>query len=89
MFRSLQFLVCLFAVAPSVWAASNTGRKKPKQFRIEVTWEPYSPDGFERNMALINGQFPGPKLELTKGDEVHFLVENKMPFNTSIHFHGA
>jgi FtsP/CotA-like multicopper oxidase with cupredoxin domain len=56
--------------------------------KVELTWETRSPDGFMRNITLINGQFPGPRLEIDQDDEVFFLVENNMPFDTTIHFHG-
>jgi FtsP/CotA-like multicopper oxidase with cupredoxin domain len=36
----------------------------------------------------MNGQFPGPLLDLNQGDTVEFLVHNNLPFNETIHFHG-
>jgi FtsP/CotA-like multicopper oxidase with cupredoxin domain len=39
-------------------------------------------------MILVNGQFPGPTLEINQGDEVEVRVHNKMPLNTTVHFHG-
>ena len=40
------------------------------QFRLDLTWETYSPDGNLRQMVLMNGQFPGPQLNLDFGDDV-------------------
>ena len=57
-------------------------------FDLELTWGRGSPDGFERDMIYINGQFPGPLLEIQQGDWVEITVVNKMPFNTTIHAHG-
>jgi hypothetical protein len=37
------------------------------RFPVTLTWEKGSPDGFERDMILINGQFPGPTLEMNEG----------------------
>ena len=35
-----------------------------------------------------NGQTPGPMIEAVEGDRVRILVTNKLPENTSIHWHG-
>ncbi|KAI5920541.1 multicopper oxidase [Camillea tinctor] len=39
-------------------------------------------------MFKINGQFPGPLLEMNEGDDVVILVKNESPYNTTIHYHG-
>ena len=39
-------------------------------FEINLTWETRAPDGQPRNVILINGQFPGPQLNLDYGDNV-------------------
>ncbi|KAK7413172.1 hypothetical protein QQX98_007951 [Neonectria punicea] len=62
--------------------------KYEKAFDLTLTWEAYAPDGFKRDVILVNGQFPGPLLELTEGDDVLVNVHNEMPFDTTIHFHG-
>ncbi|KAF2727478.1 hypothetical protein EJ04DRAFT_451268 [Polyplosphaeria fusca] len=61
---------------------------KTSRFTLELTWGTGSPDGFEREMIFINGQFPGPTLEITQGDWVEIDVVNNMPFNSTIHAHG-
>lgn len=58
------------------------------RFPITLTWEKGSPDGFERDMIFMNGQFPGPTLEMNEGATVEFTVINQLPFETSVHFHG-
>lgn len=58
-------------------------------FTLELTWETGAPDGFEREMIFINGQYPGPLLEIQQGEWVEITVVNKMPFNTTIHSHGT
>ncbi|KAF4986067.1 hypothetical protein FDECE_16145 [Fusarium decemcellulare] len=82
LFRPL--LVPLFLLLGPLTSA----KKYEKVFELTLTWEAYAPDGFERYMILVNGQFPGPLLELTEGDDVQVNVHNEMPFNTTIHFHG-
>ncbi|PMD17252.1 multicopper oxidase [Hyaloscypha hepaticicola] len=60
----------------------------PRQFQLTVTWENRSPDGFSRNMILVNGQSPGPAIEINEGEEVWVTVLNQMPFPTTMHYHG-
>lgn len=60
-----------------------------RRFDFTVTWAQNAPDGVERNMFMINGQFPGPKLEVIQGDNVVVKLRNSSPFNTTIHYHGA
>ncbi len=69
---------CLFH---SIWA-------KLVRFEVVLTWQRGSPDGVNRQMILMNGQFPGPVLELDYGDDVEFTMINQLPFNCAIHFHG-
>ncbi|KAI5851628.1 Cupredoxin [Morchella snyderi] len=48
-----------------------------------------SPDGYERQVLLINGSFPGPTIEANWGDTVVVHVTNSLTNNgTGIHFHG-
>ena len=57
-------------------------------FKLEMTWEKGAPDGYDRDMIFINGQYPGPLLEIQQGDWVEIEVVNNMPFNTTMHAHG-
>lgn len=36
-----------------------------------------------------NGRTPGPTIEVTEGDRVRILVENKLPEHTTVHWHGV
>ncbi|KAL4951520.1 multicopper oxidase-domain-containing protein [Aspergillus filifer] len=67
----------------SVKATGNT-----VSFQVNLTWEDSKPAGIPRKMILSNGQSPAPTLNLKQGDDVEFLVNNDMPFSTTIHFHG-
>ncbi|KAJ5758017.1 uncharacterized protein N7511_006711 [Penicillium nucicola] len=62
--------------------------ESPKKFELNLSWETRAPDGVERMQALVNGQFPGPPLLLDEGDKVEVTVNNYMPYNTTIHYHG-
>ncbi|KAF7593834.1 hypothetical protein BBP40_010769 [Aspergillus hancockii] len=61
---------------------------KVVHFELNLTWEDAKVAGATRKMIRSNGQFPGPTLRLRQGDEVEFLVNNSMPFGTTVHFHG-
>jgi FtsP/CotA-like multicopper oxidase with cupredoxin domain len=39
-------------------------------------------------MLTVNGQFPGPKIEVNHGDIIRVHVTNEMQEPTSIHWHG-
>lgn len=55
-----------------------------------ITWVTANPDGMlERPVIGINGQWPPPLLNFTKGDRVIANVYNALGNETtSIHFHG-
>lgn len=85
-FAAICLLLAVFPFAQG--KLSGCGVKQPRKFELTLTWEKHAPDGFERDMILVNGQFPGPLLEMNQGDDVEVLVHNKMPHNTTVHFHG-
>ncbi|KAI0649905.1 multicopper oxidase-domain-containing protein [Trametes meyenii] len=47
-----------------------------------------APDGVEKRMLVVNGQYPGPTIEANAGDRLVVNVTNKMPNSTAIHWHG-
>ncbi|KAM0034404.1 putative laccase [Helianthus debilis subsp. tardiflorus] len=42
-----------------------------------------------RNSIMVNGQFPGPTLEVNNGDSLVIKVVNKAKYNVTIHWHGV
>ncbi|KAF2768817.1 hypothetical protein EJ03DRAFT_383088 [Teratosphaeria nubilosa] len=49
-----------------------------------------APDGFERPVFLVNGQYPGPTLFADWGDTVSVTVHNQLQDNgTTAHWHGV
>jgi FtsP/CotA-like multicopper oxidase with cupredoxin domain len=89
MLRSIASLVACCA-----WALTASAKPidvlKPgaKIFDLYVTWGSNAPDGFSREMLLVNGISPGPVIELDQDDNVVVNVHNWSPFNSSVHFHG-
>ena len=94
--RLLSLVQCLslflfVAAIPSSYETSLDARGNPaKKFSITLTWETADIVGATnpRNVILMNGTLPGPTLNLNVGDNVQFEVHNKLPFSTTIHFHG-
>jgi FtsP/CotA-like multicopper oxidase with cupredoxin domain len=69
-------------------SVSATYWNKTKKFDLTITWEKYAPDGFSRKMLLVNGQSPGPVLEIDQDDMVVVKVHNQSPEEITIHYHG-
>ncbi|MBP9826663.1 MAG: copper oxidase [Thermoanaerobaculia bacterium] len=51
---------------------------------VEVEFAP----GMKVNAWGYNGSAPGPTIEAVEGDRVRFVVENRLPEHTTIHWHG-
>jgi FtsP/CotA-like multicopper oxidase with cupredoxin domain len=60
-----------------------------KEFRLaaEPVEREFAP-GMKVKCWGYNGQSPGPTIEAFEGDRVRFLVTNRLPESTSIHWHG-
>ncbi|KAF3234346.1 hypothetical protein TWF192_001579 [Orbilia oligospora] len=58
-----------------------------RKFELTITNGEIAPDGYTVNKMLVNGQYPGPKIEGNWGDT---FVKNKLSngTGTSIRFHG-
>ncbi|RMD43863.1 hypothetical protein DV735_g1183, partial [Chaetothyriales sp. CBS 134920] len=59
-----------------------------REYYWTITDEESSLAGATRSQILINGQFPGPLVEVNDGDTVVVHVDNKASNSTSIHWHG-
>ncbi|KAH8199586.1 hypothetical protein TruAng_006236 [Truncatella angustata] len=83
--KSMQLLsaVLLACLCLSGAQAHHTVKKT-----LTVTYKKGAPDGIQRDVIYINGQFPGPDLVFDEGDDVEITVKNNMPFNTTMHWHG-
>ncbi len=44
--------------------------------------------GMKAHLWGYNGQSPGPTIECVEGDKVRIFVTNKLPENTTVHWHG-
>ncbi|KAF2660090.1 multicopper oxidase [Lophiostoma macrostomum CBS 122681] len=62
---------------------------KTVSYNLEIAPGKYSPDGVEKDMILINGQYPGPTIVADWGDTISITVKSSLTLNgTGIHWHG-
>ncbi|TKA63945.1 hypothetical protein B0A55_11642, partial [Friedmanniomyces simplex] len=47
-----------------------------------------APDGYPREVYLINGQQPGPLVEADEGDVLEINVQNELDVENTVHWHG-
>jgi FtsP/CotA-like multicopper oxidase with cupredoxin domain len=59
-----------------------------REFFWTITDRELNPDGVYRPMVVINGQFPGPMIEVNEGDTIRVVVKNQAVNATSVHWHG-
>ncbi|KAA8576186.1 hypothetical protein MFRU_009g01200 [Monilinia fructicola] len=70
-------------------SAPDTGVVRSYDFTI--TRGKIAPDGYSRDVILINGQYPGPLLEANWGDTFEVTVHNQITGpeeGTTMHWHG-
>lgn len=62
-----------------------------RRYQFTVARHTLAPDGVEKAMILVNGQYPGPTIEANWGDTIEVTVNNQISGpgeGTAIHFHG-
>ncbi|OCL11751.1 Ferroxidase [Glonium stellatum] len=75
-------LVALSTLLPSSLAKTVT-------FNWDIGWVNAAPDGFNRPVIGINGQWPLPKVEADLGDTIVVNIHNSLGNETTgIHWHG-
>jgi CopA family copper-resistance protein len=90
--RFVQGIAAAGAVTSlSPWAASagtSASVLSGTDFKLELATMPFNITGWTRTATAINGQIPGPTLRMREGDTVTLSVTNRLPFTSSIHWHG-
>lgn len=69
--------------------APNTGVTRYYQFTLSRAQ--LAPDGYQKNVILVNDHFPGPTIEANWGDYIEVQVTNNIDGpkeGTSLHWHG-
>jgi FtsP/CotA-like multicopper oxidase with cupredoxin domain len=71
------------------WSLPYEMKDGVKEFRIvaEPVMREFAP-GMVVNCWGYNGTSPGPTIEAVEGDRVRFIVTNKLPEHTAVHWHG-
>lgn len=79
-----MFAFTLFALGFAHLALAKT-----VHYRWDITWVRAAPDGFERSVIGINGQWPCPQIDVDLGDKVVVHMHNALGNqSTSLHWHG-
>ncbi|WVQ72983.1 hypothetical protein IAR50_002546 [Cryptococcus sp. DSM 104548] len=66
----------------------TTATPTTREYTWEIATATASPDGFERQVYTINGEFPGPLIEANTGDTIRVTVTNSLDEGQTIHWHG-
>ncbi|KAJ8103654.1 multicopper oxidase-domain-containing protein [Lipomyces tetrasporus] len=59
-----------------------------REYDLNLTASYQAPNGFYREVFLVNGQQPGPLIEADEGDTIITNVHNNLQVPITIHFHG-
>ncbi|KAK0672592.1 multicopper oxidase-domain-containing protein [Cercophora samala] len=68
----------------------EAGKQRLREYEFDVTHRWAAPSGVWKKMMLVNGQSPGPLIEVNTGDIVRVKVNNYLSGgeSTTIHWHG-
>ncbi len=58
------------------------------EFNLEIGTREVNFTGASRRATVVNGQLPAPVLHWRQGDTVTMRITNRLPAQTSIHWHG-
>ncbi len=86
--KRIFFAVVLFSAfcSQAVFGQSFSAKKTGYDLYVNDTIVNYT--GKSKHAIAINGQIPGPTIELIEGDTAVIRVHNLMSVTTSIHWHG-
>ncbi|CAL5868908.1 uncharacterized protein PFLUO_LOCUS3135 [Penicillium psychrofluorescens] len=88
------------STAPNPWNNQTAQQVNPneipytgvvRRYHFSVARGTIAPDGVDRPVLLVNGQFPGPTIEANWGDTIEVTVANHIvdpAEGTTIHWHG-
>ncbi|KAI7972181.1 hypothetical protein EIK77_001747 [Talaromyces pinophilus] len=74
---------------PASTDVPNTGAVRSYKFSVSRAIK--APDGYQKSVILINGQFPGPLIEANWGDTIEVTVTNDIEDTAegvTLHWHG-
>jgi iron transport multicopper oxidase len=88
---NLRFLpsVMLLTFALLALGLARLAVAKTVNYDWDITWVRAAPDGVERNVIGINGEWPCPQIDVDVGDKVIVHMNNALGNqSTTIHWHG-
>ncbi|MED6197716.1 high-affinity glucose transporter [Stylosanthes scabra] len=80
------FLLAIFVLLASTFSSANA---KICEHEFVVEAKPVKRLCKTHNRITVNGQYPGPTLEINNGDTLLVKVINKARYNVTIHWHGV
>ncbi|CAG8603493.1 1259_t:CDS:2 [Diversispora eburnea] len=66
----------------------NESSTVTRYYHFELKIVKLSPDGYERKVWSVNGQYPGPLIQANKGDRLVVNVTNNFGDPATVHWHG-
>ncbi|KAI4141296.1 MAG: hypothetical protein L6R39_005417 [Caloplaca ligustica] len=79
----------MFTILISLLASSAVAFAKTGMYDWEITWVTANPDGFERPVIGINGEWPCPTIGADVRDRLAVHVASALGNqSTSLHWHG-
>lgn len=79
----------MFSYALVALGLAQLALAKTVQYDWDITWVRAAPDGVERPVIGINGEWPCPPIEVDLGDTVIVNMYNALANqSTSLHWHG-
>lgn len=61
---------------------------RTRRYNFRLSTAAGAPDGFLRQLSVVNNQFPGPLIEANIGDTLEITVQNDLDIPQSVHWHG-
>ncbi|RHZ88476.1 hypothetical protein Glove_22g130 [Diversispora epigaea] len=58
------------------------------EYKFHLSKVELAPDGFTKLVSAVNGQYPGPPIQVNRGDRLIVHVVNCLGEPTSMHWHG-
>jgi hypothetical protein len=65
---SILLAINVAFVLSSPLEATQYKRDECEKYKFDITWKTRAPDGFARQMILVNDKFPGPPIHIKEGD---------------------
>jgi FtsP/CotA-like multicopper oxidase with cupredoxin domain len=69
-------------------AAEQTGPTRNLHIRAEAAEVEVAPR-YPYRTWVYNGKFPGAEIRVKEGERLHIIVENNLPEETTVHWHGV